>query len=81
MIEERSYGIYQSLYCKKCGFESCKAFQMAKVGGVAGRDIKCETEADDVVLKVDGFAIPMKPFVKSFVKNVVNGMIDSLRKE
>jgi molybdopterin-guanine dinucleotide biosynthesis protein B len=81
MIEERSYGIYQSLDCKKCGFESCNAFQMAKVGGVAGKDIKCETEADDVVLKVEGFAIPMNPFVKSFVKNVVHGMIDSLRKD
>lgn len=80
-IEERSFGIYQSLDCKKCGFESCDAFQMAKISGVAGKNIKCETEADDVVLKVDGFAIPMNPFVKSFVKNVVHGMVDSLRKD
>jgi molybdopterin-guanine dinucleotide biosynthesis protein B len=81
IIEERSYGIYQSLDCKKCGFESCKAFQLAKISGDAGKNAKCETEADNIVLKVDGFLIPMNPFVKSFVKNVVHGMIDSLRKD
>ena len=81
MIEERSFGIYQSLDCKKCGFENCEAFQMAKISGDAGKDVKCETEADDVVLKVDGFAIPMNPFVKGLVRNVVHGMVDSLRKD
>lgn len=81
LIENRSFGIYQSLDCKKCGFESCDAFQLAKISGYAGKDAKCETEADDVVLKVDGFLIPMNPFVKSFVKNVVHGMVDSLRKD
>jgi molybdopterin-guanine dinucleotide biosynthesis protein B len=81
MIEERSFGIYQSLNCKKCGFESCDAFQTAKISGDAGKDVKCETEDDNVVLKVDGFAIPMNPFVKSLVKNVARGMVDSLRKD
>ncbi len=81
MIEKRSFGILQSLNCKKCGFESCNDFQKAKISGNAGIDVKCEVEADDVVLKVDGFAIPMNPFVKAFVKNVVHGMVDSLRKE
>jgi molybdopterin-guanine dinucleotide biosynthesis adapter protein len=81
MVEERSFGILQSLNCKKCGFKSCDAFQKAKISGKAGIDVKCETEADNVVLKVDGFAIPMNPFVKSFVKNVVLGMVNSLRKD
>ncbi|WP_048189690.1 molybdopterin-guanine dinucleotide biosynthesis protein B [Methanobacterium sp. SMA-27] len=81
MIENRSFGIYQSLNCKKCGFESCDAFQKAKISGDASKDVKCETEDDNVVLKVDGFAIPMNPFVKSLVKNVVRGMVDSLRKD
>lgn len=81
MIEERSYDIYQSLDCKKCGFESCKDFQSAKISGKAGRDIKCETASDDVFLKVDDVIIPMNPFVKSFVKNVVHGIVDSLRKD
>jgi molybdopterin-guanine dinucleotide biosynthesis adapter protein len=81
MIEDRSYDIYQSLDCKKCGFESCKAFQSAKISGKAGRNINCESASDNVVLKVDDVIIPMNPFVKSFVKNVVHGMVDSLRKD
>ncbi|MDD3984399.1 MAG: molybdopterin-guanine dinucleotide biosynthesis protein B [Methanobacterium sp.] len=81
MIENQSFGIYQGLDCKKCGFETCKALQTAKITGKAAKDIKCVSESIDIVLKVDGFLIPMNPFVKSFVKNVVSGMIDSLRKD
>lgn len=81
LIEERSYDIYQDLNCKKCGFESCDAFQQAKIAGNVGQEIQCKSSNEDVVLKVDGFQIPMNPFVKSVVKNVTRGMIDSLRKE
>lgn len=81
LIEERSYDIYQDLNCKKCGFESCTTFQQAKITGIAGKEIQCKSQNEDVILKVDGFQIPMNPFVKSFIKNVTRGMIDSLRKE
>lgn len=79
LIEERSFGLIQNLNCKKCGFESCREFQIAKVTGKAGGEVQCLTESDDVVLKVDGIPIPMNPFVKNFVRNITHGMVDSLR--
>lgn len=36
-------------------------------------------EDDDVVLEVDGTLIPIKDFVRSFLKNTILGMIGSLR--
>lgn len=79
IIEDRSYGILQKLNCKKCGYNSCEEFRKAKAKGIVGREVQCLTDIDTAILKVDDEEIPMNPFVKSLVKNIINSLVESLR--
>jgi len=79
LIDERSYGLIQNLNCKKCGYYTCEEFREAKIKGIAGKKIQCLTDVDTAILKVDGEAIPMNPFVKSLVKNITTSLVETLR--
>jgi molybdopterin-guanine dinucleotide biosynthesis adapter protein len=79
-LEGRSYGIIQNLNCKKCGFEDCEDFVNAKIKGNNVSNI-CKTESDEVLMKIDDHMIPLNPFVRSFVKETILGMVKSLKTE
>jgi len=79
LIEDRSYGILQNLNCKKCGYNTCDEFKSAKIKGEINREIQCLTDVDDAILKVDGMVIPMNPFVKKMVRNIIASLVESLR--
>lgn len=81
LMEDRSFGILPMLNCKKCGFDNCNEFRLAKIEGVAPKEVQCITDVDTAILKVDDLAIPMNPFVKELVKNVVAGIVKTLRTE
>ena len=78
LISERSFGMIKYLNCKKCGFDSCNDFVNQKIKGSDGRII-CKSESDEVLLKIDGQMIPLNPFVRSFVKETILGMVKSLK--
>ena len=80
LIEKRSYGLLQDLNCKKCGFESCQEFAIAKVKGLAP-DIDCKSQFKKSLLHVNGKRIPLNPFVQNIIAKTVTGMIDSLEKD
>ncbi|MGL6298105.1 MAG: molybdopterin-guanine dinucleotide biosynthesis protein B [Methanobacteriaceae archaeon] len=79
LIEDRSFGILPMLNCKKCGFDNCNEFRLGKIEGLVAKDVQCATDVDTAILKVDGVAIPMNPFVKELVKNVTAGIVETLR--
>ncbi len=78
LLDERSFGMIKYLNCKKCGFTSCEEFVDAKIGGDP-EAVLCKSESDEVLLKVDDHMIPLNPFVRSFVKETVLGMVKSLK--
>lgn len=77
VIKNRSYCLLQGLNCKKCGFESCRDFAMAKVQGAAD-DINCKSQPKRALLRINGHPVPMNPFVQEFISKTVLGMIDAL---
>jgi len=78
LLCERSYGMTKYLNCKKCGFESCNDFMKEKIKGNTNETI-CKSESDEVLLKIDDQMIPLNPFVRSFVKETIQGMVKSLK--
>ncbi len=78
LISERSFGMIKYLNCKKCGFDNCNDFVNQKIKG-NNSAIICKSESDEVLLKIDGQMIPLNPFVRSFVKETILGMVKSLK--
>ena len=66
------------LNCKKCGFDNCDDFVDQKIKGNKNATL-CKSESDEVLLKIDNQMIPLNPFVRSFVKETVLGMVKSLK--
>lgn len=62
--------------CGFCGYTSCRAFAEAYLKGETA--FWCP-RASEIRLKVDGIEIPMNPFVKNMLRNIVNGFIESLK--
>ncbi len=80
LLKRRSYGLLQDLNCKKCGFSSCREFREAKIRGEAD-DVDCRSQAERVLLRIDGKPVPLNPFVQEFISKTVRGMIDALETE
>jgi molybdopterin-guanine dinucleotide biosynthesis protein B len=67
------------LNCKKCGYPSCEALTEAIVNGSASLRQCRVLEESDLQLLVDGNQIFLSQFPKSFVKNVLLAMVESLK--
>ena len=78
LLDERSYGMIKYLNCKKCGFDSCDDFVDGKIKGNTNATL-CKSESDEVLLKIDNQMIPLNPFVRNFVKEIIQGMVKSLK--
>ena len=79
LIEERSYGILQNLDYKKYGFKTDEEFAVALINGeMKSEDLEIESE---ILLRIDNAIIPMNLFVQDFLKNTVQGAINSLKIE
>ncbi len=78
LLNARSYGMIKYLNCKKCGFVDCNGFVKAKINGNLDATL-CKSESDEVLLKIDNQMIALNPFVRSFVKETIQGMVKSLK--
>ncbi len=63
--------------CGRCGYDSCHAFRRAVARGEASPD-DCRAPELATVL-VDERPVPLNPFVERVVRNVVAGLVSSLR--
>lgn len=79
IIEERSYGRIPHMNCQECGYSSCLDLAKNIIQGKAQEDMCVMKKEKDVQLKIDGKNISLNPFVQKFVKNVIMGMINSLK--
>ncbi|MGC9307918.1 MAG: molybdopterin-guanine dinucleotide biosynthesis protein B [Thermoplasmatota archaeon] len=66
------------LDCGDCGYRSCQELAQTIVDGDATVE-DCVVSHGGVMVTVDGTAIPLKPFVQSFIEGTVRGMLQSLK--
>ncbi len=70
-----------NLNCKECGFNSCREMAEAIYEGKADFNRCVILSADkEVVVRINDREVPLGKFVQSFVRNVVIGMVSSLKK-
>lgn len=76
LIEERSYGIINSLNPNSCGYSNNESLanDISK-----GKVENKEHGTKGIVLTIDGQVIPLNTFVRVFMKNTINGMLNSLK--
>jgi molybdopterin-guanine dinucleotide biosynthesis protein B len=79
MVQEDQANRLPGIDCKKCGYPTCRALSEAILRGEATLH-SCRTLAvTDLLLTVDGKQIYLSEFPKSLVKNVILGMVGSLK--
>lgn len=79
LVLERAFPILPGLDCGSCGYESCKALAKAILAGKADAESCTVLFGGGVRLKVDGRPIPLNPFVRGLMGNVVLGMVRTLK--
>ncbi|MEM2127926.1 MAG: molybdopterin-guanine dinucleotide biosynthesis protein B [Candidatus Bathyarchaeia archaeon] len=79
LILGKAFPILPGLDCGSCGYEGCKALAKAILAGKATAERCTALFGGGVRLKVDGKTIPLNPFVRSFMGNVVLGMVRTLK--
>lgn len=68
-----------NLNCGHCGFDSCLELAKAIVGGEATEE-DCEVLTTDIaMLKVDGEKVPLGKFPQKIIRNLVMGVLDTLK--
>jgi molybdopterin-guanine dinucleotide biosynthesis protein B len=64
--------------CGACGYESCLDHAEAIVNGKS-RVEDCQVLSGKISVKIDGKALPMKPFVQDVVRSTVLGLLSTLK--
>jgi molybdopterin-guanine dinucleotide biosynthesis protein B len=75
--------LFPEINCKHCGFSTCNELVQAIIRGQKSIS-DCEVfqdEISNVVLKIDDKIVPCKPFVQEVFKNVMSGILMSLKIE
>lgn len=67
------------LNCGKCGYDSCDALAQAILRLETSIDSCKSLLVEDVILIVDGKRVMLSEFPRSFIRNVVLGMVNSLK--
>lgn len=67
------------LHCGECGYKTCREFIKATVTGQTTLKMCPILAREDVTLEVDGEKIPLKSFPREIVKNVILGIVSSLK--
>ncbi|RLI10294.1 molybdopterin-guanine dinucleotide biosynthesis protein B [Candidatus Bathyarchaeota archaeon] len=79
IIEVKAFPLLPGLDCGGCGYESCGDLARAILAGEAKMEKCVNRSAGAVRLRVDGRALALKPFVQKAVRNVVLGMVRTLK--
>ena len=77
-VEKMAFPLLSGLNCKTCGYSSCRELGMAILRGESTYE-KCVKYHSNIILKVDGTIIPMNSFVQLTFKNVIKGLVKSLK--
>lgn len=79
LVVEKAFPLLPGLNCHGCGYRSCRELALAIVKGESDARSCVSLPTGPFKLRVDGVAIPLKPFVQDIVGNAVLGMVRALR--
>ena len=79
LVESKAFPMLPGLNCGGCGYENCRELAQAILAGEAEADRCVNYWSGAVRLKVNDVSVAMNPFVQDIVKNVVLGMVHTLR--
>ncbi|NHJ32375.1 MAG: molybdopterin-guanine dinucleotide biosynthesis protein B [Asgard group archaeon] len=81
IITKKALPLFPELDCGHCGYKTCQELLIEVIRGNKNME-DCEVlglENSNVVLKVNDNIVPSKLFVQDLVKNVVSGIVTSLK--
>lgn len=79
LITSRAFPLLPGLNCGGCGYESCGGLARAILAGEA-EAVRCVARTKEgVQLKVDGLGVAINPFVQKVMRNVVLGVVRTLK--
>ena len=77
LIEQKAFKL-PNLDCGACGYKTCYEMALEIIKG--NKTMKnCLSLNSEVMLKIDGETMPLKPFVSDIVRNTITGLLSSLK--
>jgi molybdopterin-guanine dinucleotide biosynthesis protein B len=79
VVEAKAFPLLAGLNCRSCGYEDCASLAKAIMAGEA-RAKSCVSNASaGVRMVVNGKVVPLNAFAQLVTKNIVLGLVDSLK--
>ncbi|MBD3191330.1 MAG: hypothetical protein GF308_11835 [Candidatus Heimdallarchaeota archaeon] len=81
IVEEKALPLFPDLNCGHCGYDNCNQLVKAIIAGEKDVD-DCEIlrqKTQEFTLKINNREIPCNPFVRTIFKNVILGVVKSLK--
>jgi len=79
VVEEKAFPLLAGLNCRGCGYEDCASLAKAIMAGEAKAESCVSYVSAGVRIVVDGKVVPLNVFAQLVTKNVVLGLVGSLR--
>jgi len=79
LVEKKSMPLLPGLNCGRCGYSSCKDLATAVLNGEAEATKCVNLLSEEAHIFVNGTPLPVNPFVRKVIKNVVMGIISTLK--
>ena len=79
LVEEKATPLLSGLNCGKCGYSSCKELLKEALAGKAEATRCVNLLSAETQVLVDGTPLSINPFVGKVVKNVVMGILSTLK--
>ena len=79
IVETRAFPLLSGLNCGNCGYDSCKKLAAAILAGEAKIEDCVVQSAGAARLRVNGKQVPMNRFVQDVMRNIVLGVIRTLK--
>ncbi|MFB0543296.1 MAG: molybdopterin-guanine dinucleotide biosynthesis protein B [Candidatus Bathyarchaeia archaeon] len=79
IVEKRAMPLLPGLNCRKCGYPSCKELAKAVLAGDEEAWSCVNLPSRDVHILLDGAPLGINPFVGRVLRNVVMGVISTLK--
>ena len=79
VIEERAFHLLPGLNCHGCGYSDCREMAGAILAGDSDASKCVVMGSTGISLRVDGEEVLLGPFVQGLTKNVIMGLVKSLK--
>ena len=79
IVEAKAFPLLSGLNCGDCGYDNCKILAIAILAGEAKIEDCVVRSAGAASLRVNGKQVPMNRFVQDVMRNIVLGVIRTLK--